>query len=123
VLANVSNNVGLVPGVLSGIHGYRKEAGSKGHGARAAARLGVLLGRHRRRDLALVLPQSAFKAIVPALIALALFMVVGQPCLAQAGGRPPEASRPDDADGPRADRPSLRSAVPDPVDPVFLMGI
>ena len=23
VLANVSNNVGLVPGVLSGVHGYR----------------------------------------------------------------------------------------------------
>ena len=82
VLANVSNNVGLVPGVLSGIHGYRKEL--QGQRARvlrlgSASLLGGLVGA----TLLLVLPQSAFKAIVPALIALALVMVVGQPWLAK----------------------------------------
>jgi uncharacterized protein len=82
VLANVSNNVGLVPGVLSGIHGYRKEL--RGQRARmlrlgSASLLGGLVGA----ILLLVLPQSAFKAIVPALIALALIMVVGQPWLAK----------------------------------------
>jgi uncharacterized membrane protein YfcA len=82
VLANVSNNVGLVPGVLSGVHGYRAEL----HGQReratvlgAASVCGGLVGA----ILLLVLPASAFKAIVPALIAIALVMVVVQPWLAR----------------------------------------
>jgi uncharacterized protein len=81
VLANVSNNVGLVPGVLSGVHGYRAEL----HGQReratvlgAASVCGGLVGA----ILLLVLPASAFKAIVPALIGVALVLVVVQPWLA-----------------------------------------
>jgi uncharacterized protein len=82
VLANVSNNVGLVPGALSGIYGYRAEL--EGQRSRllqlgSASLLGGLVGA----ILLLVLPQSAFKAIVPALIAVALVMVVGQPWLAR----------------------------------------
>jgi uncharacterized membrane protein YfcA len=82
VLANVSNNVGLVPGVLSGIYGYRAElTGQRARVIRlgSASLLGGLVGA----ILLLVLPQSAFKAIVPALIALALVMVIGQPWLAK----------------------------------------
>jgi uncharacterized protein len=82
VLANVSNNVGLVPGVLSGIYGYRAEL--IGQRARVL-RLGSasLLGGVVGAILLLVLPQSAFKAIVPALIAIALVMVIAQPWLSK----------------------------------------
>jgi uncharacterized protein len=97
VLANVSNNVGLVPGALSGIHGYREEL--QGQRARML-RLGSasLLGGIVGAILLLVLPQSAFKAIVPALIVLALVMVIGQPWLAKQ-----VAARQEDDGGSQAD--------------------
>ncbi|HEY3879979.1 MAG TPA: sulfite exporter TauE/SafE family protein [Trebonia sp.] len=82
VLANVSNNVGLVPGVASGVHGYRAElAGQR----RRVIRLGTasLCGGLVGAILLLVLPADAFKAIVPALIGIALIMVVFQPRLAK----------------------------------------
>jgi uncharacterized protein len=82
VLANVSNNVGLVPGVLSGVHGYRAELQGQRERATvlgAASVCGGLVGA----ILLLVLPASAFKAIVPALIGIALVMVVVQPWLAK----------------------------------------
>ena len=81
VLANVTNNVGLVPGVLSGVHGYRAEL----HGQRdRVRRLGTasLCGGLLGAILLLVLPAEAFKAIVPVLICVALVMVVLQPRLA-----------------------------------------
>jgi uncharacterized membrane protein YfcA len=81
VLANVTNNVGLVPGVLSGVHGYRAEL----HGQRdRVRRLGTasLCGGLVGAILLLVLPAEAFKAIVPVLICVALVMVVLQPRLA-----------------------------------------
>ena len=82
VLANVSNNVGLVPGVASGVHGYRAElAGQRRRIIRlgSASLCGGLLGA----ILLLVLPAGAFKAIVPVLIGIALVMVVFQPRLAK----------------------------------------
>jgi uncharacterized protein len=82
VLANVSNNVGLVPGVASGVHGYRAElAGQR----RRIIRLGSasLCGGLVGAILLLVLPAGAFKAIVPVLIGIALVMVVFQPRLAK----------------------------------------
>jgi uncharacterized protein len=82
VLANVSNNVGLVPGVASGVHGYRAElAGQR----RRVLRLGSasLVGGLVGAILLLVLPAGAFKAIVPVLIGIALVMVVFQPRLAK----------------------------------------
>jgi uncharacterized membrane protein YfcA len=80
VTANVSNTVGLVPGSLSGAVGYRRElVGQRVH----AVRLGVasVLGGATGAVLLLVLPASAFEAIVPVFIALALAMVVLQPRL------------------------------------------
>ncbi|HEX4470383.1 MAG TPA: sulfite exporter TauE/SafE family protein [Nocardioides sp.] len=78
VTANVSNTIGLVPGVASGVFGYRREL--KGQ-RRRAIRLGSasLLGGVVGALLLLVLPEGAFKAIVPALIVLGLLLVVLQP--------------------------------------------
>jgi uncharacterized membrane protein YfcA len=104
VLANVSNNVGLVPGVASGVHGYRAElAGQR----RRVLRLGSasLCGGLVGAILLLVLPAGAFKAIVPALIGIALVMVIFQPRLSkwvsrrQRGRTTAAAAGPDDPAG------------------------
>ncbi len=82
VLANVSNNLGLVPGVASGVVGYRAElVGQRARVIRlgSASLGGGLVGA----VLLLVLPAGAFQAIVPALIGIALVMVVFQPWLAK----------------------------------------
>ncbi len=78
VTANVSNTIGLVPGSISGAIGYRRElAGQRSR----AIRLGTssVLGGATGAVLLLVAPASAFKAIVPVFIALALVLVVLQP--------------------------------------------
>ncbi|HEX8105436.1 MAG TPA: sulfite exporter TauE/SafE family protein [Solirubrobacteraceae bacterium] len=83
VVANVSNTIGLVPGSVSGSIGYRAElAGQKARILRLSA--ASLLGGITGAVLLLVLPASAFKAIVPVLIAVALILVVAQPRLAAA---------------------------------------
>jgi uncharacterized membrane protein YfcA len=78
VTANVSNTIGLVPGVASGTIGYRREL--KGQRARAI-RLGSasVLGGIAGAVLLLSLPEGAFSAIVPALILVGLLLVVLQP--------------------------------------------
>ncbi len=81
VTANVSNTIGLVPGSVSGAIGYRRELrGQRGR----ARRLGTasVLGGVTGAALLLVLPASAFKAIVPVFIALALVLTVLQPRIA-----------------------------------------
>ncbi|MEV5607193.1 sulfite exporter TauE/SafE family protein [Streptomyces sp. NPDC052225] len=80
VLANVSNNVGLVPGVLSAAYGYRRElAGQRRRLIRfgAASLLGGLAGAL----LLLNLPDAAFRAVVPVLILTACVLVLLQPRL------------------------------------------
>src|SRR5215472_568779 len=70
VTANVSNTIGRVPGAVSGSVGYRRElAGQRSR----ALRLGTtaVLGGLSGAVLLLVLPSSAFKAIVPVFIAAA----------------------------------------------------
>jgi uncharacterized protein len=83
VTANVSNTVGLVPGSVSGAIGYRQEL--RGQRRRAmplvtASLLGGIVGA----ILLLSLPPSAFKAIVPGFIAIALVLIVLQPRLSRA---------------------------------------
>ncbi|CAM3875032.1 sulfite exporter TauE/SafE family protein [Nocardioides zeicaulis] len=75
VTANVSNTVGLVPGSVSGVVGYRRElAGQRSRVLRlgSASLLGGIVGAL----LLLWLPSSAFDAIVPVLIALGVVLVL-----------------------------------------------
>ena len=75
LVANVSNTVGLVAGGLTGIHGYRAELTGQGSTLRHLAPAS-LLGAATGATLLLTLPESAFAAIVPMLIAAALLLVV-----------------------------------------------
>jgi uncharacterized protein len=80
LVANVSNTLGLVPGVVSGVVGYRRELA--GQRARAipllvAGGLGGLTGA----ILLLVLPEAAFNRIVPILILVACALMAVQPRL------------------------------------------
>jgi uncharacterized protein len=78
VTANVSNTLGLVPGSFVGAYGYRRElAGQRGRSIQlgAASLIGGVIGA----VLLLTLPASAFKAIVPVLIGVALALVVFGP--------------------------------------------
>ncbi len=80
VLANVSNNVGLVPGVLSAAYGYRREL--KGQSARVLRfGAGSLLGGLAGALLLLELPADTFKAAIPVLILIACALVLAQPRL------------------------------------------
>lgn len=80
VTANVSNSVGLVPGSLSAIIGYRAElAGQRSRILRLG--LASLLGGTAGALLLLVLPGSAFDAIVPVLIGLGVLLVILGPAL------------------------------------------
>jgi uncharacterized protein len=82
VVANVSNNVGLVPGNVSGGFGYRRELeGQRGRLIRLgmASALGALIGA-----VALIrLPSSAFTLIVPVLILMSCALVLIQPWLSR----------------------------------------
>lgn len=78
--ANVTNTLGLVPGSFMGAYGYRDRlTGQRPLVVRlgSASLIGALIGA----ALLLALPAGAFKAIVPALIALALVLVVAGPAI------------------------------------------
>ncbi len=77
VTANVSNTIGLVPGSVSGVVGYRREL--VGQRSRIL-RIGVasLIGGVLGGVLLLVLPDDAFSAIVPVLVGLGILLVVFQ---------------------------------------------
>jgi len=91
VIANVSNNIGLVPGNISGAFGYRRElAGQRGR----LVRLGVasFAGGMAGAAALLALPGSVFEFVVPVLIVAACVLVVVQPKLsAWVAGRGEEA--------------------------------
>jgi uncharacterized protein len=99
VTANVSNTVGLVPGSLSGAVGYRRElAGQRNRLLRLAS--ASVLGGITGAVLLLVLPSSAFDAIVPVLIGIGVLLVVLGPTIqrrvaarhASRGGLPDHAA-------------------------------
>jgi uncharacterized membrane protein YfcA len=99
VTANVSNTLGLVPGSVSGVLGYRRELTGLAPLLRrlgAAALAGGLTGA----VLLLALPAKAFETAVPVLIGAALVLVLAQPLLAkrlaaraQTGPRPEYGGR------------------------------
>ena len=89
VLANVSNNIGLVPGAISGVYGYRRElVDQRGRIMRLAplSAVGALTGAL----LLLVLPSAVFKRVVVVLIVIALVLVVLGPRLSRRLARPHE---------------------------------
>ena len=89
MLANVSNNIGLVPGALSGAYGYRREL--EGQRPRLSRLAGAsLAGGAIGAVLLLVLPPGVFGDVVPVLIVLALVLVVFGPRISKrlADGHP-----------------------------------
>jgi hypothetical protein len=90
VTANVSNTVGLVLGSFSAVAGYRQElAGQRRRLSvlAVASVAGAVIGGL----LLLVLPQEAFRAIVPVLIGIGCVLVVVQPRLAARVATPHDA--------------------------------
>ncbi|MEZ0580598.1 sulfite exporter TauE/SafE family protein [Nocardioides sp. MH1] len=82
VTANITNNIGLVPGSVAGAIGYRRELeGQRSRTLRllVASVSGGVVGA----CLLLVLPPGAFEAVVPALILLGVVLVVLQPRLSR----------------------------------------
>lgn len=106
VTANVSNNLGMVAGGVSGSWGYRSElTGSRSMLLRLAPMsfVGAVCGAL----LLLVLPASAFSAIVPVLIAFGLLMVIFGPRMQAWAAR----RHHDDDAGPRWQQPALQAGV------------
>jgi uncharacterized membrane protein YfcA len=74
VVANVSNTVGLVPGGVSGVIGYRREL--RGLWRRTALlAVGTTVGALLGGILLLSLPTSVFDAVIPILILLAAVLM------------------------------------------------
>jgi uncharacterized membrane protein YfcA len=90
LVANISNTIGLVAGGLTGIHGYRRELVGQREVLRRLMPLSFL-GAVTGAMLLLWLPESAFDAIVPVLIAVALLLVLFGPRIkAWAAARHPD---------------------------------
>jgi hypothetical protein len=80
VTANVSNNIGLVPGSATGVYGYRRELEGQGARVRVLAACSVL-GGLTGATLLLTLPSAVFDAVVPVLVLLACALMLVQPRL------------------------------------------
>ena len=74
VVANVSNTVGLVPGGISGVIGYRRELEGQWRRAMILA-CGTSVGALIGGILLLELPEAVFDAVVPILILLAVVLM------------------------------------------------
>ena len=78
VTANVSNNIGLVPGSISGAYAYRDELAGQGRRARRVA-VGSALGSVTGAILLLTLPSKVFDNVVPLLVIGAALLMLFQP--------------------------------------------
>ncbi len=75
LVANMSNNIGLLPGGMSGLYGYRREL--TGHGALVRRLIPMALaGGLTGSLLLLVLPSEVFDAVVPVLVGLGVLLVI-----------------------------------------------
>ncbi|HXW87419.1 MAG TPA: sulfite exporter TauE/SafE family protein [Streptosporangiaceae bacterium] len=127
VVANVSNNVGLVSGNVSGAVGYRRElAGQRPR----LIRLGVIAAAGSAGGAAalLSLPSSSFQVIVPVLILIACSLVLVQPWLsrrivARRSRRAKAADTGAGAAGSGGGPPGLPAAGREPVSPVLGVGV
>jgi uncharacterized membrane protein YfcA len=126
LVANVSNNIGLVGGGITGTIGYRAELAGRGATLKRllpASALGGVTGA----VLLLVLPAEAFRAIVPALVAIGLVMVVWGPALQRraARRREPRQAAPATLGGPASTVAPGRSRVHEAAitGGVFVLGI
>lgn len=92
VVANVSNNIGLVPGSVSSVVGYRRELEGQGRRARTLA-VASALGGLTGATLLLTLPSDVFDAVVPLLVLAACGLMAAQPRLSVwvASRRPDDA--------------------------------
>jgi len=82
LLANVSNNIGLVPGSLSGVYGYRRELNGQSARLRRlvpASALGAATGS----TLLLTLSSDVFDRVVVLLVAIALVLVIAGPTISR----------------------------------------
>lgn len=91
VTANVSNTIGLVAGGITGTLGYRHELRGKGAHLKKIVPFS-LVGAIVGAVLLLVLPSSAFDAIVPALIAIGVALVAAGPWLNKRAAKAHEAA-------------------------------
>jgi uncharacterized membrane protein YfcA len=110
LVANVSNNIGLVAGSAGAVYGYRSELVDQPLLPRLLplSVLGSMVGA----ALLLVLPAAAFRSIVPVLIALALVLVLAGPRLQAAAARRRERHGEVDGDGmPRGHAATLGGGV------------
>ncbi|MGH7775599.1 MAG: sulfite exporter TauE/SafE family protein [Candidatus Dormibacterales bacterium] len=83
VVANVTNRVGLVLGLFSGVAGYRRELSGQ---RERVLLLGVptLVGAAVGAALLLVLPPVIFQRVAPALIIIAIGLMLGGPRISRA---------------------------------------
>lgn len=101
VAANVSNNIGLVPGNVAAAWGYRRELAGQRRRTTAlvpASLAGAVVGA----VLLLKLPASAFADVVPVLIAVAVVLVFVQPRIQARLRRRSAAASPDPRPAPAA---------------------
>ena len=80
VIANVSNNIGIFPGSVSGVIGYRRELAGQGQRLRTLA-VASVLGGITGAVLLLALPSDVFDAVVPVLVLFVCALMLAQPRL------------------------------------------